>query len=197
VLVVRKDLPVTTAPEFVAFAKDKPGALNYGSTGNGSASHLAFELFKARASIAIQHVPFRGSAPMAQELIAGRLDASIATLPTVIGQIEGGELKVLAVASGKRAERLPDVPTLAQAGIPGVEADAWFALFAPAKTPLAAIERLYQAIADALAKETSKAALAKQGMTLALRPPADVTAALPAEVEKWAAVIKAANVTID
>jgi tripartite-type tricarboxylate transporter receptor subunit TctC len=197
VLVVRKDLPASTAAEFVAYAKEKPGVLNYGSTGNGSASHLAFELFKARAGIAIQHVPFRGSAPMAQELIAGRLDASIATLPTVIGQIDGGELKVLAVASGKRAERLPDVPTLAQAGTSGVEADAWFALFAPAKTPPAAIERLYKAISDALAKETSKAALAKQGMTLALRPPAEVAAALPAEVEKWAAVIKAANVTID
>lgn len=197
VLVVRKDLPVTTAAEFVAFAKEKPGALNYGSTGNGSASHLAFELFKSRAGVAIQHVPFRGSAPMAQELLAGRLDASIATLPTVIGQIEAGELKALAVASGKRAERLPDLPTLAEAGIAGVEADAWFALFAPAKTPGTAIDALYRAAAAALQKEASRAALGKQGMTVTVRSPSEVAAALPAEVEKWAAVIKAANVTVE
>ena len=197
VLVVRKDLPVTTAPEFVAFAKDKPGALNYGSTGNGSASHLAFELFKARAGVAIQHVPFRGSAPMAQELLAGRLDASIATLPTVIGQIEAGELKALAVASGKRAERLPDVPTLAEAGIAGVEADAWFALFAPAKTPGVAIDALYRATAAALQNEASRSALGKQGMTVAMRSPSEVAATLPGEVDKWAAVIKAANVTVE
>jgi tripartite-type tricarboxylate transporter receptor subunit TctC len=197
VLVVRKDLPVSSAAEFVAFAKEKPGALNYGSTGNGSASHLAFELFKARAGVAIQHVPFRGSAPMAQELLAGRLDASIATLPTVIGQIEAGELKALAVASAKRAERLPDVPTFAEAGIAGVEADAWFALFAPAKTPGTAIDALYRATAAALQKEASRAALGKQGMTVTVRSPSEVAATLPAEVEKWATVIKAANVTVE
>lgn len=197
VLVVKKDLPVTTAAEFVALAKSKPGVLNYGSTGVGSASHLAFELFKSRAGIEVQHIPFRGSAPMSQELLAGRLDASIATLPTVIGQIDAKELRALAVASGRRASRLPDVPTLGEAGISGVEADAWFTLFAPAKTPPAAIDRLYKAVSAALSKESAKAALAKQGMTVAIHGPADVAAALPAEVEKWAAVIKAANVVVE
>jgi tripartite-type tricarboxylate transporter receptor subunit TctC len=197
VLVVRKELGVATAGELVRLAKEKPGALNYGSTGVGSASHLASELFKVKAGINMQHVPFRGSAPMLQELMAGRLDLSIATIPTVIAQIEAGELKALAVASPKRAERLPDVPTLKEAGIEGVEADAWFALFAPAKTPGTAIDRLYHVIGPALNKDASRAALARQGMTVAVRSPSELAAALPAEVEKWAAVIKAANVVLD
>ncbi len=197
VLVVKKDLPVRTVAELIALAKSKPGALNYGSTGVGSASHLAFELFKSRAGIDLQHIPFRGSAPMSQELLAGRLDASIATLPTVMGQIAAQELRPLAIASGRRAERLPDVPMLAEAGVSGVEADAWFTLFAPAKTPPAVIDRLYKAVAAALATARAKEALAKQGMTVAVQAPADVAAALPAEVAKWAAVIKAANVAVE
>jgi tripartite-type tricarboxylate transporter receptor subunit TctC len=197
VLVVKKDLPVKTVAELIALAKSKPGQLNYGSTGVGSASHLAFELFKSHAGIDLQHIPFRGSAPMSQELLAGRLDASIATLPTVIGQIDEKALRALAVASGRRAARLPDIPTLAEAGVAGVEADAWFTLFAPAKTPPAVIDRLYKAVSDGLNKESAKTALAKQGMTVAVHSPADVSAALPAEIAKWAAVIKAANVSVD
>lgn len=197
VLVVRKDLPVASAADLVRLAKEKPGTLNYGSTGNGSASHLAAELFKVRTGTAMQHVPFRGAAPMQQELVAGRLDLSIATLPTVIGQIDGGELKALAVASPRRAARLPNVPTLAEAGIAGVEADAWLALFAPAGTPAAVTGRLYAAVRSALAKEAATGAIAKQGMTLALRSPAEIAAWLPGEVAKWAEVVKAANITAE
>lgn len=197
VLVVRKDLSVSDAVGLVALAKEKPGALNYGSTGNGSASHLAFELFKAKAEINIQHVPFRGSAPMAQELLAGRLDASIATVPTVVAQIEAGQLRALAVASAQRAERLPDVPTLREAGIQGVEADAWFALFVPAQTPGAVIDRLYRIVAASLNKDATRAALARQGMTVAVRSPSELAATLPEEVAKWAAVIRTANVAVE
>ena len=197
VLVTRKDLPVANPADLIALAKDKPGSLNYGSTGNGSASHLAGELFKVKTGVNAQHVPFRGAAPMTQELLAGRIDYAFATLPSVLGQIEAGELKAMAVASARRAERLPSIPTLQEVGVAGVEADAWFALFAPAKTPLSALERLYQSVSAALGKEGSKAVLARQGMTLALRPPNAVAAWLPAEVEKWAAVIKAANVSVD
>ena len=111
--------------------------MNYASTGVGSASHLAAELFKTRAGVELQHIPFRGSAPMTTELLAGRIDLTFATLPSVISHIDSGAVRALAVASGKRAPRLPNMPTLAEAGVPGVEADAWFALFAPAKTPAA------------------------------------------------------------
>ncbi len=196
-LVVRKTLEAKDVAALVAIAKAKPGALNYGSTGNGSASHLAAELFKTKAGIAMQHIPFRGAAPMTTELLAGRIDVAFATLPSVIAQIESGDIRALGIASAKRAARLPNAPTLREAGVAGVEADAWFALFAPAKTPAPVVERLYRAVAAVFAKDKPKELLAAQGMTLALRTPADVAATLPAEVAKWAEVIKAANVSVE
>ncbi len=183
-LVVRRGLAAANAGDLVRLAKEKPDALNYGSTGNGSASHLAAELFKARTGTAIQHVPFRGAAPMQQELVAGRLDLAIATLPSVVGLIDSGDVTALAVASARRAPRLPAVPTLAEAGVPGVEADAWLALFAPARTADAVTARLHAAISAALQTPAAATALAQQGMMLALRSPADVAAWLPGEVAK-------------
>jgi tripartite-type tricarboxylate transporter receptor subunit TctC len=131
----------------VAIAKKSPGQLNYASTGVGSASHLAAELFNTRAGVNLQHIPFRGSAPMTTELLAGRIDLTFATLPSVISHIDTGAVRALAVASARRASRLPNLPTLAEAGVGGVEADAWFALFAPVQTPAAIVERLYRAAA--------------------------------------------------
>jgi len=197
VLVVRRELAADNVAALVALAKAQPGALSYGSTGNGSASHLAAELFKTRAGVDLLHVPFRGAAPMTTELLAGRVDVSFATLPSVIAYIDAGVLRALAVASPRRAPRLPSVPTLAEAGVAGVEADAWFALFAPARTPDAVRERLYRAVSAGLSTDAAKTAIAAQGMTLSLRPPAEVAAWLPGEVEKWAGVIKAAGVTVD
>jgi tripartite-type tricarboxylate transporter receptor subunit TctC len=197
VLIVRRGLAVSDVAALVALAKKTPGALNYASTGVGSASHLAAELFKTKAGVELQHIPFRGSAPMTTELLAGRVDLSFATLPTVISYIEDGTVRALAVASAKRAARLPNLPTLAEAGMPGVEADVWFALFAPAKTPEAIVDKLYRAVSTALMSEAAKTAIATQGMTLALRPPSELAAWLPNEVAKWAAVIKAAGVVAE
>ena len=199
VLVVRKDLAfnnlaVRDVAELVALAKQKPGGLNCGSTGVGSASHLTMELFKTRADVAMLHVPFRGSAPLITELLAGRIDVSFATLPTVAAQVDNGDVKALAIASTKRTPRLPGVPTLNEAGIAGVEADAWFALFAPAGTPLPVRERIHQAVVKGLATDAAKSVLAAQGMTLAVKSPAELAAMIPVEIEKWAAVIKVANV---
>jgi tripartite-type tricarboxylate transporter receptor subunit TctC len=194
VLVVRRGLEVADVGSLVRLAKQTPGALNYASTGIGSASHLAAELFKTRAGVDLQHIPFRGSAPMITELLAGRVDLTFATLPSVVSYIDAGVLRALAVASSRRAIRLPSLPTLAETGVSGVEADAWFALFAPAKTPVAAIEKLHGAVTAALTTGAAKEAIAKQGMSLALRSPAELTAWLPGEVAKWAAVIKAAGV---
>lgn len=197
VLVARKDLPANSLADLVKLAKDQPGAFTYGSTGNGSASHLAAELFKTRAGLDLLHVPFKGAAPMTNELLGGRLDVAFATLPSVIGQIEAGNLKAIAVASPKRAAALPKVPTLTEAGVPGVEADAWFALFAPARTPAPVIDRLYRAVDAALAKDATREALAKQGMTVALKPPAELGAMIPREVEKWAGVIRISGAKVD
>jgi tripartite-type tricarboxylate transporter receptor subunit TctC len=194
VLVVRRDLAVKDVAALVALAKSKPGGLTCGSTGVGSASHLTMELFKTRADVAMLHVPFRGSAPLITELLAGRIDVSFATLPTVAAQVDNGDVRALAIASDKRTPRLPGVPTLNEAGIAGVEADAWFALFAPAGTPLPVRERIHQAVVKGLATDAAKSVLAAQGMTLAVKSPAELAAMIPIEIEKWAAVIKAANV---
>ena len=197
VLVVRRGLEAENVAALVQLAKKSPGELNYASTGVGSASHLAAELFKTRAGVALQHIPFRGSAPMTTELLAGRVDLTFATLPSIISHIDAGAVRALAVASAKRVLRLPNLPTLGEAGVRGVEADAWFALFAPAKTPGAILERLFRAVSAGLTTEASSEAVAAQGMTLALRSPAELAAWLPGEIAKWAAVIKAAGVSAD
>jgi tripartite-type tricarboxylate transporter receptor subunit TctC len=197
VLVVRRGLEAASVAALVELAKKAPGELNYGSTGVGSASHLAAALFQMRTGIELQHIPFRGAAPMMTELLAGRIDIAFATLPSVIGYIDAGVLRPLAVASARRAPRLPNLPTLAEAGVAGVEADAWFALFAPARTPQAAIDRLYGAVSAALTTEPARDAIARQGMTLALRSPAELAAWLPGEVAKWAGVIRAAGVVAE
>jgi tripartite-type tricarboxylate transporter receptor subunit TctC len=194
VLVVRKSLALTSVGDVVAMAKAKPGTLTFGSTGNGSGAHLAGELFKTKAGIDMLHVPFKGFT----ELLADRIDISIAPLPGLIGQqIESGSVRALGLARAERVPQLASVPTFAESGVPGVEADAWSALFAPARTPAPVIERLYLAIATALSKDAVRAAMAKQGIPAALKTPAEVAAMLPGEVAKWAAVIKASNVVMD
>jgi len=198
VLVVRKGLAAAGVSDVVAMAKARPGNLTFGSPGIGSGAHLAGELFKTKAGIDMLHVPFKGISPMLTEMLAERIDISIAPLPGLIAQqIEAGAVRALGLASAQRVPQLSAVPTFAESGVGGVEADAWSALFAPAKTPPAVIERLYGAVAAALSKEGVRAAMAKQGIPAALKPPAEIAAMLPGEVEKWAAVIKTANVVVE
>jgi tripartite-type tricarboxylate transporter receptor subunit TctC len=198
VLVTRNSLDVKSVADLVALARREPGKLTFGSTGNGSGAHLAGELFKTRAGVSLLHVPFRGLAPMTTEMLADRIDLGIVPLPGLIAQmIAAGKVRALAVASARRADQLPNIATIAEAGVPGVEADAWSALFAPAKTPPAVIERLYGSVAAALQKDSVQTALSKQGLPIALKTPAEMSAMLPAEVEKWAAVIKTAHVTVE
>jgi tripartite-type tricarboxylate transporter receptor subunit TctC len=153
-------------------------------------------LFKTKAGIDMLHVPFKGLSPMLTELLADRIDMSIAPLPGLIGQqIESGTIRALGLARAERVPQLAAVPTFAESGVPGVEAVS--ALFAPARTPAPIIERLYLAIATALSKDAVRAVMAKQGIPAALKSPAEVAAMLPAEVQKWAAVIKASNLMMD
>src|SRR5690349_1532828 len=169
VLVTRNSLDVKSVADLVALVKAQPGKLTFGSTGNGSSAHLAGELFKTKAGINILHVPFRGLSPMTIEMLADRIDLGILPLPGLIAQmIAAGKVRALAVASARRADQLPSIPTFAEAGVPGVEADAWSALFAPARTPPAVIDRLYEAVAAALKKARVEAALNKQGVPIAL-----------------------------
>jgi tripartite-type tricarboxylate transporter receptor subunit TctC len=197
VLVVRNDLPANSVQELVAHAKANPGKLNYGSTGNGSASHLAMELFKVKTDANLVHVPFRGAAPMAQELVAGRIDTAFATLPSVLGQIEGRSMRALALASGARAPQLPTVPLLREEGVEGGEADAWVGLWAPAATPPAIVEKLSGAVLGALRKPEVADAATKLGMAVHLREPKAFDAFVMDEIRKWAEVVKAANVKVE
>lgn len=196
-LVVPKASQAERVADLIAIAKKDPGKLNYGSTGNGSASHLAMELFKAKTGSEMQHVAFRGAAPLSLELVAGRIDAAFSTLPTVISLIQSGELRALAVASDRRAVQLPNVPTLAQAGVAGGEADAWIALFAPAATPGDAVATLSKAVAAAVAKPDLAASALKQGITINPRSGDAFRVFQKAEVEKWANVARIAKVVAE
>jgi tripartite-type tricarboxylate transporter receptor subunit TctC len=193
-LVVRKTLGVNSVAELVALAKKDAGKLNYGSTGQGSGSHLAMELFKTRTGTQMQHVPFRGAAPLALEIVAGRIDVAFATLPSVLGQIQAGEMKALAVASTVRAPQLKDVPLLAEQGVKDSEADSWLAFFAPAKAPAAAREVLTKAVLAALAKPAVAESAIKQGIAVNVRAPDKFKPYLAAELKKWADVVKTAGV---
>ncbi len=193
-LVVRNDLGVSDVKGLIALAKSKPGQLNYGSTGAGSASHLAMELLKTRAGIDMAHVPFRGAAPLAQELVAGRIDVAYSTLPSVLGQIQGNQMKAIAIASTVPAPQLPAVPLLKDAGIPDAEADAWIAIFAPAAVPGPAHQALTKSVLDALARPAVREAIVKQGIAVNPRDPAAFSAYLKEEIAKWQAVVKTAGV---
>lgn len=193
-LVVRNDLGVTDVASLIAKAKAEPGKLNYGSTGAGSASHLAMELLKTRAGIDMAHIPFRGAAPMAQELVAGRIDLAYSTLPSVLGQIQGGQMKAIAIASSIAAPQLPGVPTLKDAGVADAEADAWIAIFAPRATPEPAVAALGRAVLDALTKPEVRATITKQGIAPNPRDGATFASYLGTEIGKWSSVVAAAGV---
>lgn len=194
ILVVKNDLPVKTVAELLALAKAQPGKLNCGSTGQGSASHLTLELFKARAGVDITHVAYKGSAPLQQDLLGGHVDMSFATTPTVLSQVQAGKLRALAVASSNRSPHLPDLPTLAQAGVQGVEADAWLGFFAPAATPPDALKRLRDLTMKAMQNAELRAAIQQQGMAVNVREPAAFATFLQEDIRRWAEVIRRADV---
>jgi tripartite-type tricarboxylate transporter receptor subunit TctC len=194
VVVVSPDLPVRTAADLVALAKKDPGKVTAGSTGLGSASHLALELFEVRTGTDIAHVPYKGSAPLLTDLLGGHVNLSFATTPTVLPQVQSGKLRAIAVASPNRSPYLPDLPTLAQAGIAGVEADAWLALFAPAGVPPAALARLREATMEAARQPAVRETLHKNGMNANARDGAAFAAFVREDVARWAEVVRVANV---
>lgn len=194
VFVVRKDLPAATINDLVALARTEPGKLNYGSTGLGSGSHLSTELFMVRTGIEMTHVPFRGAAPLVQELVAGRIDVSNSTLPSVLGQIQGGQIRALALASPQRNPQIPDVPTLREQGIAGADAESWAAFFAPAATPQPILDRLSREIVATLDKPSVREAITKLGFSMKVRESAAFRSYHAEELKIWGGIIKAANV---
>ena len=194
VFVVKNDLPARTIPELIALAKKDPGKLNYGSTGVGSGSHLATELFMTRTGIQMTHVPFRGAAPLVTDIMGGRIDVSNSTLPSVLGQFQAGQMRAIGIASPKRNPQAPDVPTLREQGIANADAESWAAFFAPANTPKPILDRLSGAIMGILNKPDVKERITKLGFTLNVRDPEAFKPYLAQEIQTWSDIIKAANI---
>lgn len=194
VFVVRNDLPAKSIQDVIKLAKDKPGSLNYGSTGIGSGSHLSTELFMARTGIKMTHVPYRGAAPLVQDIVGGRIDISNSTLPSVLTQIQGGKMRALAIGSPKRNPKLPDVPTLEEQGVKGANAASWAAFFAPAATPKPVLDRLSQEVLASLKTPAVVEAIDKLGFTVEPRDPAAFRPYQEQEIATWIKIAKDAGV---
>ena len=197
VIAVSEKSPYKTLADLVTDAKKNPGKINYGSAGNGSAGHLAMEYFSSEAGIDLVHIPYKGSGPMLTDLIGGQIQATFNGLPSLMGQIKGGALRPLAVGSADRSKVVPNVPTLSESGYKGFETSQWYGIIVPAGTPQPVIDRLYKEIAKALqSKEESKKML-DDGAVLIGDTPAQFSAFIKTEQNRWAKVIEKAKITID
>ncbi|MCO6414934.1 tripartite tricarboxylate transporter substrate binding protein [Siccirubricoccus sp. KC 17139] len=203
VLLVPPDSPAKTVAELVALARTRPGGLNYGTAGIGSSPHVCGELFKMMTGAPLTHVPYRGSAPMLTELMAGRVDVGMDNIPSALAFVKDGKLRALATTGAARSPVLPDAPTLDEAGVKGFEATAWFGILAPAATPAPVLQRLGREV-DAVARDpafrTRMAALG--GEKPALTPeggtsPETFASFMAAEREKWAEVVRRSGAKVD
>jgi tripartite-type tricarboxylate transporter receptor subunit TctC len=197
ILVVNPKVPAKSMAELIALAKAKPGELNYASSGIGTAAHLAGALFRAQADIDIVHVAYKGAAPALQDLIAGQDQMMFATAASVAGFIKAGTVRPLAVTSLQRSSFLPDLPTVAEQGLPGFEATTWHGLVAPAGTPAGVIDSLHAATVKALQDPAVVKSLTELGVDIAPSTPDEFAKYITAEIPKWAAVVKASGATLD
>jgi tripartite-type tricarboxylate transporter receptor subunit TctC len=194
---VHPDLPVKNLKEFVALAKAKPGRLNYGSAGNGSAGHLAMEYLKMATDTFILHVPYRGTGPQLTDLLAGRLDAASVGAPAVLQFIKAGKLRCIATGTPQRIPQLPDVPTVAEQGYPGFEMTQWYGLLAPASLPAAAADKLAMAAARAVREKELLDRFANDAAIAVGSTPAEFAAFIAVEQKRWKPVIARAKVKPD
>jgi len=194
ILVVNPQLPIKTLPDLIAAAKAKPGALSYGTPGIGTSPHLCMELLKSMAGIDLTHVPYRGTAAAVTDVISGQIQVAFATALTAKPLVDAGRLRALAVSGPRRVGALPDVPPVAEAGVPGYEAMQWYGLLAPAGTPAAIIERVHAEALVALRSREMKERLAADGAEPLGTTPAEFGAYLRRELEKWRRVRDAAHI---
>ena len=197
VLVARNDLGLATVKDIVEFAKKQPGKLNYGSTGSGSSNHLSMELFEKMTGTKMTHVPYKGSGPAVAAMLGGEIDVLFDNLPNVITQIRAGKLKPVAVTGQQRSTLLPDVPTVAESGVPGYEVNVWFGIQAPAGTPKEIVQRLNQEIAKSLADPDVVKRFREQGVEVVGSSSTRFATLVEAEIEKWGAVVRDANVRLE
>ena len=190
IMVVRADYPANTAMEFVEIAKKKNGSVPIASTGVGSTTHLAEEMFATAGGFKFVHVPYRGAAPALTDLLGGQVDAFFADVPALMTQITGGKVKVLGAASGRRNPKLPNVPTLAEQGYPDTSSDNWYGLLAPAKTPPAVIAKLNDAFAKAINDPVVKQKLIDSGAVPVADSPEQFGKFLKEELERWGKLVR-------
>ena len=196
-LVLHPSVPVKTVKELIALARARPGQLAYASAGNGTASHLAGELFKSMAKVDIVHIPYKGNVPAITDLIGGQTSMIFATMPTVLPQVKAGKLRALAVASAQRSPAAPDVPTIAEAALPGFEVTNWIGVFAPAGTPADIVARLNAEIMRIMRLPDVQPRLANEGAKFAPNTPHEFAAFQKSEIAKWGKVIRDARVVTD
>lgn len=197
VLIVHPSVPAKTLKELVAHAKANPGKFTFASQGNGSTGHIVGEQFKDVAGIDVSHVPYRGAAPAAQDLIAGHVTMLFDVLTTAVPQIKSDKVRAIAIADAKRAELLPDVPTVSEAGFPELESGPWFGFFVPAHTPKPVIDWLYAEAQKAFNAKDVKEQFAKQGLTAMLGTPDETKAFVAGEYKRWGEVIRKAKITLN
>jgi len=195
-LSVNRTLQANTLAEFIKLARDKPGGLTYASTGNGSGLHLSMELLKSMAKIDLVHVPYKSAGIAITDLLAGQVQAQFISYGTGVGHFKAGRLRALAATTKERSRALPDVPTIAEAGVPGYESGVWYALLAPRGTPQAVIKRLHADCVE-LAKGPLAAQLINDGITPIVSSPAELAAYTKSEIAKWAEVVKRSGATVD
>lgn len=196
-LVANPAQPYKSVKDLIAYAKANPGKVNFGSSGNGSSIHLSGELFKSLAKVDMQHVPYKGSAPAVTDLMGNQIGIMFDNMPSAIQHVRSGSLVPLAVTTAKRSPELPNVPTIAEAGVPGYEATSWFGMFAPAGTPAPVLAKLNAAIVKVLAQPDVKKKINEQGAEVYSETPEQFAAFIQAESVKWGKVVKESGASLD
>jgi tripartite-type tricarboxylate transporter receptor subunit TctC len=196
IMAVPINSPAHSVADFIAYAKANPGKVTFASSGHGTSVHLSGELFKRMAGIEMLHVPYRGAGPALNDLLPGRVDVMFNNIGAVLPLIQGGKLRGLAVTMARRSPAVPDLPPIAEVGVPGFDVSSWYAFFTPAKTPPEIIRKMHADTAAALADPATKARLEQLGVVVVGSTPAELAAFLKSEMDKWGPVIKEAGITI-
>lgn len=196
-LLVNANSRFKSARDLVAYAKAHPGKLSYGSAGNGTSTHLAAELMKSVGHLDLLHVPYKGASPLITDLIGGQIDMGFATQPSAVGALASGKLRLLAVTSAARSPAWPDIPTIAESGVPTYDAEVWYGVFAPAGTPAVVVARLNEALRKASLVETVRRQIEKEGLVLSISSPEDLGRLTRSEELRWKKLVTDQGITAE
>jgi tripartite-type tricarboxylate transporter receptor subunit TctC len=197
ILVINPSLGVTSVKDLVALAKAKPGQLNCASSGSGAPSHMAMEMFRSMAAVNIRHVPYKGAVPAATDLIAGQVQFGFFTVSSVLPLVASGRVRAIAIASAQRSALAPDLPTVAESGVPGYEMTTWFGVMVPRGTPVTVVTRLHAVFTRALMLPEVRERLVNQGFDVVGSGSAEFDAYVRSELKRWSAVVKASHASVD